>query len=106
MRNLSVFSILAYSILSAASYSYAAGLPVKPLADARAELNPEAYTAAERELIAKQALFMVENLYVHREIKIKDFGAQVSLKVKDTPHMGGRSMSVKYYCKPADKRKF
>ena len=77
MRNLSVFSILAYSILSAASYSYAAGLPVKPLADARAELNPEAYTAAERELIAKQALFMVENLYVHREIKIKDFGAQV-----------------------------
>jgi C-terminal processing protease CtpA/Prc len=77
MKNLSIFSILASSILSAASYSYAAGLPVKPLADARAELKPEAYSAAERELVAKQALFMIENLFVHREVKIKDFGAQV-----------------------------
>ena len=50
-------------------------MDIRPLADARKDLKPEAYSAEERELVAKQALMMMKDLYVHRELKIKDFGA-------------------------------
>jgi hypothetical protein len=65
--------------LAAASSSMAAprlALDIRPLADAREALTPEEYTADDRELVAKQALLFIENLYVHRELKVKDFGAQ------------------------------
>ena len=44
------------------------------LADARQELAVPAYTASERSLLAEQGLFTIENLFVHRELKIADFG--------------------------------
>jgi len=50
-------------------------IDIRPLADARSDLKPKAYSAGERELVAKQALMMMKDLYVHRELKIKDFGA-------------------------------
>ncbi len=50
-------------------------IDIRPLADARSDLKPKAYSADERELVAKQALMMMKDLYVHRELKIKDFGA-------------------------------
>lgn len=50
-------------------------MDIRPLADARNDLKPKDYTSDERELVAKQALMMMKDLYVHRELKIKDFGA-------------------------------
>lgn len=49
-------------------------MDIRPLADARNDLKPKEYTSDERELVAKQALMMMKDLYVHRELKIKDFG--------------------------------
>ena len=80
MAKLFTLSLLASAGLTLAAPSFAAtraGLDIRPLADARAELKPKAYSPEERELMAKQALMFIENLYVHREVKIKDFGAQV-----------------------------
>ena len=50
-------------------------LDIRPLATTRDALKPTAYTAAQRELMAKQALMFIKDLYVHRELKITDFGA-------------------------------
>ena len=80
MTKLSTISLLASAVIAAATPSFAAkraGLDIRPLATARAELKPKAYSPEERLLMAKQALMFIENLYVHREVKIKDFGAQV-----------------------------
>ena len=49
----------------------------RPLSESREALKPVAYTADERELMATQALMFIKNFYVHRELKILDFGAQV-----------------------------
>jgi C-terminal processing protease CtpA/Prc len=59
----------------ASSASARTALDVVPLSEARAKLKPEAYSAEQRELMARQALFFIKNLFVHRELKIKDFGA-------------------------------
>ena len=73
-------SFLSTLVIAAAS-TFATGalartaLDVVPLSEARAKLKPEAYTAEQRELMARQALFFIKNLFVHRELKIKDFGA-------------------------------
>lgn len=50
-------------------------MDIRPLEKARDDLKPKAYTVEERETVAKQALMMMSELYVHRELKIKDFGA-------------------------------
>jgi len=50
-------------------------MDIRPLVEARPDLKPKEYSPEERELVAKQALMMVRDLYVHRELKIKDFGA-------------------------------
>jgi hypothetical protein len=49
-------------------------LDMRPLKVARSDLKLKPYTAAEKKLLAEQALLFIENLYVHRELKIKDFG--------------------------------
>jgi C-terminal processing protease CtpA/Prc len=49
---------------------------IEPLADVRARLEVPAYSAAERRLLAEQAHFVIEQLYVHRDLKIADFGVQ------------------------------
>lgn len=63
--------------LSAKSFAAPRDLDIRRLSESLDELKPITYTAQERELMAKQALMFIKNLYVHREIKIKDFGAQV-----------------------------
>jgi C-terminal processing protease CtpA/Prc len=50
-------------------------MDIRTLAEARSDLKPKEYSGEERELVAKQALMMMKDLYVHRELKIKDFGA-------------------------------
>ena len=50
-------------------------MDIRTLSDARTDLKPKEYSGEERELVAKQALMMMKDLYVHRELKIKDFGA-------------------------------
>lgn len=47
------------------------------LEEVRKELQLPAYTSAERTLLAKQAEFFISSLYVHRDLKIKDFGSGV-----------------------------
>jgi C-terminal processing protease CtpA/Prc len=50
-------------------------LDIRPMSEARAVLKPQTYTAEQRQLVASQSLMFIKNLYVHRELKIKDFGA-------------------------------
>jgi Peptidase family S41 len=57
--------------------SAAINLDIRPLLQSREALTPTAYSPAERELMAKQALMFIKNLYVHRQLKIADFGQQV-----------------------------
>lgn len=79
MKNLITRSLLLAAGLCTGANSFAApqSMDIRPLADARGELKPTPYTAEDRELMAKQALLFIKDLYVHRELKIKDFGAQV-----------------------------
>ena len=50
---------------------------ITPLSEARETLKLPNYTASERQLLARQALFFLRELYVHRELKIQHFGAGV-----------------------------
>lgn len=80
MRTVKTPSILMLAGLAIGTQAFAApkaALDIRPLSGARGDLKPETYTAQERELVAKQALMFIKNLYVHRELKITDFGAQV-----------------------------
>lgn len=45
------------------------------LAQAREQLKAPAYTAEEKTLVATQAHFFLDQLFVHRDLKIADFGA-------------------------------
>lgn len=67
------FAVLAISLVMNATQAFAA-LNVVKLKDARNELRAPAYTAEERKTMAEQALLFLENMYVHRELKIQDFG--------------------------------
>jgi hypothetical protein len=53
---------------------FAQRLTVVKLKDVRSTLKAPDYTADERQLMADQALLFIENMFVHREVKIKDFG--------------------------------
>ncbi len=75
MKKLSCLLSLGFGLAFATTSAFArASLDIRPLAKARADLRPQAYTAEQRELVARQALMFIKNLYVHRELKIKDFG--------------------------------
>lgn len=50
---------------------------VIPLEAARESLQIPNYSADERERLARQALLMLRELYVHRELKVAHFGRQV-----------------------------
>lgn len=58
---------------------------VVTLQKARPQLHAPAYTPQQRQLVADQAYFVISNLYVHRDIKIKDFGpsADAVSRLKD-----------------------
>ena len=56
--------------------SAASNYDIRPLAQSRDALTPMAYSPTERELMAQQALMFIKNLFVHRQLKIVDFGAQ------------------------------
>lgn len=60
-------------------------LTVTTLKDARPQLHAPAYTAQERQLVADQAYFLLSNTYVHRDLKIKEFGpsADAIARLKD-----------------------
>ncbi len=79
MKALSIIVLLSTFLLqlTGTNASAAEVLDIRPLSLSREALKPVAYTADERELMAKQALMFIENFYVHRELKIADFGAQV-----------------------------
>ncbi len=47
---------------------------IKPLSEMRTKLVLPKYTAEEKIALSSQAEFMLRNLYVHRHLKIKDFG--------------------------------
>src|SRR4051812_10309220 len=50
---------------------------ILPLEEARKQLIVADYSSAERQLLANQAEFMIRSLYVHRELKIQEFGKKV-----------------------------
>lgn len=58
---------------------------IAKLKDVRDQLHAETYTAEERQLVADQAYMFINNMYVHRELKIKDFGpsADAVSRLKD-----------------------
>ena len=58
---------------------------VVSLQQARSQLHAPAYTAQQRQLVADQAYFVISNLYVHHDLKIKDFGpsADAVSRLKD-----------------------
>jgi C-terminal processing protease CtpA/Prc len=47
---------------------------ISPLAEAREKLTPPNYTAQEKETLVNQAHLFLSELFVHRNVKIKDFG--------------------------------
>jgi C-terminal processing protease CtpA/Prc len=49
---------------------------VAPLAEMRDALSVPSYDAADRALLCRQSLMVMEELFVHRELKVKDFGVQ------------------------------
>ncbi len=49
---------------------------VTPLAEMRGKLVLPAYTASDKKLLLDQADLLMRELFVHRDLKIKDFGAQ------------------------------
>lgn len=55
------------------SFSFGAN-QIIPLTEARKKLEIPNYTAADRQRLADQALLMLKDLFVHRSVKIKDFG--------------------------------
>jgi C-terminal processing protease CtpA/Prc len=75
LKSLALSLVLSSFAFTASAAFARMALDIRPLSKARADLQPEAYTAKQRELVARQALMFIKNLYVHRELKIKDFGA-------------------------------
>ncbi|MCX6125900.1 MAG: S41 family peptidase [Proteobacteria bacterium] len=69
-----LFTVAAVSASTAAFSEKAKKITIVPLAEARSELVAPSYTAAERQLVADQAYLFIKNMYVHRELKILDFG--------------------------------
>lgn len=51
-----------------------AATSISPLADVREKLTVPKYTAEQRKLLADQAYLFLNELFVHRDLKIKDFG--------------------------------
>ena len=56
------------------SFQVVGATSITTLAEARPSLVVPSYTAAERQTLADQAYLFISQLYVHRDIKIKDFG--------------------------------
>ncbi len=75
LKSLTASVVLSSLALASSPAAARMALDIRPLAKARADLKPETYTAEQRELVARQALMFIKDLYVHRELKIKDFGA-------------------------------
>lgn len=47
---------------------------ITPLSEAREKLTLPKYTAAEKQTLADQAYLFLNELFVHRKVKVKDFG--------------------------------
>lgn len=50
---------------------------ISPLAEARTKLTVPNYTSEERQTLVDQAYLFMSKLFVHRNVKIKDFGNAV-----------------------------
>ncbi|MCX6117671.1 MAG: S41 family peptidase [Proteobacteria bacterium] len=74
-KSLSYGLFIVCSLSGATAYSQE--FDFRPLSEARSSLKPTPYTPAQRKLVAEQALMFIKNMYVHRELKVKDFGAKV-----------------------------
>lgn len=67
--------LLGLALVSKPGFSEArAQLDIRTLKEARSELVVTDYTAEDRQLMADQAYLFIKNMYVHRELKINDFG--------------------------------
>lgn len=63
--------VLGFSIFLPLTVLFAENVP---LAEARKRLKLPDYTTSQKKLIVDQASFFLSNLYVHRDLKIADFG--------------------------------
>ena len=61
-------------VLSFLSVHAIAKNSITPLAEAREKLALPNYSASERQTLADQAYLFLNELFVHRKVKIKDFG--------------------------------
>ncbi len=68
------FGHFLFGVLSLFSVHAIAQNSITTLAEARAKLALPNYSASERELLANQAELFLNKLFVHRNVKIKDFG--------------------------------
>ena len=69
-------SFLLISFLISISYgAFAAAADPILLSQARTQLKPPHYTTAQKQLVIDQATLIFRDLYVHRELKLQDFGA-------------------------------
>ncbi len=75
-------ALLISSLMSSVSL---AQLNIKTLAEARGDLHAPEYSTKQRETVIDQAQLFLSNMYVHRELKLKDFGASADFanRLKD-----------------------